>query len=58
MDEEREKKFTELACKLSGMTFVLKGYCENFYEDVPEITNLFEFSSILHEISEELFDLL
>lgn len=58
MDDTQEKKLAELACKLSGMTFVLKGYCENFDEEVPEVSNLIEFSEILHETSRELFDLL
>lgn len=58
MDEEKETKLSELACKLSSMTSVLKGYCENYEEEVPEITNLIDFSEILHETNEELFNLL
>lgn len=58
MDEAEEKKLAKLACKLYSMTFVLKGYCENFDEEIPEISNLIEFSEILHKTSKNLFDLL
>lgn len=58
MNGTEEKKLTDLACKLYSMTFVLKGYCENFDEEIPEISNLIEFSEILHKTSKKLFDLL
>jgi len=57
MNEEETKKISKIACKLSGFTFILKGYCGNF-EDISEVSNLVDFSEILHDTSNELFDLL
>lgn len=57
MDELKEEKLSEIARKLTSMTFVLCGYCE-YYENVTELGNLIEFSEIMHKISRELFDLL
>jgi len=58
MEEEKYEKLSNIACKLSGLTFVLVGYCRNFDEKVPEIANLIELSEILHKTSEKLFELL
>ncbi len=55
MNEEETKRLSKIACKLSGMTFVLKGYCENF-EEISQLSNLVEFSDILHLTSNQLFD--
>ena len=56
MNEEETKRLSKIACKLSGMTFILKGYCENF-EEISQLSNLVEFSDILHLTSNQLFDL-
>ena len=58
MDEIESKKLSELACQISGMAIVLKGYCENFEEDISEIANLIEFTKILSGITNKLFNLL
>ena len=57
-EEENCNKLSDIACKLSSLTFVLVAYCKNFDETVPEVSNLIEFSEILHKTSEELFGLL
>lgn len=58
MEEEERMKLSELACKLSSMTFVLKGCCESYEGELIDSANLIEFVKILHEISNELFILL
>lgn len=57
MDELKEEKLSEIARKLTGMTFVLNSYCE-YYENIEELGNLIELSGIMHQTSRELFDLL
>ena len=56
MNEEESQKLQDIARKLTSMTFILNGYCRNF-EEVKEAESLIEFSEILHNTSEELFDL-
>lgn len=58
MDEEKEIKLSKLALKLSSLTFVLNGRCTNYDGESVCSSNLIEFTKILHETSEELFDLL
>lgn len=57
MDELKKEKLSEIARKLTGMTFVLNSYCE-YYENIEELSNLIELSGIMHQTSRELFDLL
>lgn len=57
MDELKEEKLSEIARKLTGMTFVLNSYCE-YYENIEELSNLIEITGIMHQTSRELFDLL
>lgn len=57
MDELKEEKLSEIARKMTGMTFVLRSYCE-YYENIVELGNLIELSEIMHKTSHELFDLL
>jgi len=56
MNDEESEKLQEIARKLCSMTFILNGYCENF-EGIVEISNIIEFTEILHKASEKLFDL-
>jgi hypothetical protein len=56
MDVDGEKLF-EITHKLYSMTFVLLGYCENYEQKIPEFGKILTFLQILHETSEELFDL-
>jgi hypothetical protein len=58
MDDMENKKLSELTNKITSMTFVLRGYCENYEQRIPEFAKLFEFTEILHNASNELFDLL
>lgn len=57
MDEAKEEKLSEIARKLSGMSFVLNSYCE-YNDSIHELSNLVEFTEILYQTSMELFDLL
>jgi len=57
MNDEENIKLSKLACKITSMTAVLSGYCENF-EDINEVSNLIEFMHILDKTSNELFDLI
>jgi len=56
MDDEESRKLQEIARKLFSMTFILNGYCENF-DGVIEVSNIIEFTEVLHKTSRELFDL-
>lgn len=58
MNEENQKKFSEIACKLSSMTFVLHGCCANYEELELNSARLVDFTKLLHETCNELFDLL
>jgi len=57
MDELKEEKLSEIARKLTRMSFVLNSYCE-YYESIEELRNLIEFSDTMYQTSRELFDLL
>lgn len=56
MDELKEEKLSEIARKLTGMSFVLNSYCE-YYENIEELGNLIELTGIMYQTSKELFDL-
>jgi len=58
MNEDQGRKLSEIACKLSSLTFVLNGCCINYDGESIDLANLIEFTKILHETSEELFGLL
>ena len=58
MNKENEKRLSELAGKLSSMTFVLPGCCMNYEGLELNSAKLVDFTEFLHEISNELFDLL
>ncbi len=58
MNEAEYEKLSEIARRLSSMTFVLNGYCENFEQDMPEFANLTNFTKMLNKVSEELYGLL
>ena len=58
MDNEKEKRLSEIICKLSSMTFVLHGCCL-YYEGVElDSAKLVDYTKILHEITNDLFDLM
>lgn len=57
MNEEECEKLSRITWKLTSMTFVLKGCCENYEQDIKEFANITEFTKILHKTSEELYDL-
>lgn len=58
MNEENEKRLSELACKLSSMVFVLKGCCM-YYEGAEfDSAKLVDSLEILNGVSNELFDLM
>lgn len=58
MFKEKERRLSEIACKLSSMTYVLHGCCL-YYEGLEfNSAKLVDFTKDLHEISTELFDLL
>ncbi len=56
MDDVESRKLQEIARKLFSMTFILRGYCENF-DTIVELSNMIEFAELLHNTSKELFDL-
>lgn len=56
MDDLKEEKLSEIARKLTGMSFVLNSYCE-YYENIEELGNLIELTGIMYQTSKELFDL-
>lgn len=56
MDEENERKLFKLACKLSSMTFVLKGCCIYHEGKLTDTEDLTYFVETLHEMSNQLFD--
>jgi hypothetical protein len=58
MNKENEQRLSELACKLSSMTFVLQGCCTNYEGLEFNSSKLVDFTKMLHETSNELFDLL
>ena len=58
MYNERERKLSEIACKLSSMAFVLNGCCENYEGQEIDTGKLTNFTKYLEETSLELFDLL
>lgn len=53
----KEKELSQTACKLLGMTSMLKVYCDNIDESLLESSNLKDFGNILYSTSNELFDL-
>lgn len=58
MNDEEHKKLSILADKITSMTFVLKAYCENFEQNISELSKLYEFAEILNNTSNEIYDLL
>jgi hypothetical protein len=58
IEEEKEKILSEIACKLSSMTFILHGCCLYYEELELNSAKLVDFTKLLHDTSNELFDLL
>lgn len=53
-----EEKLSDIACRLTSLTAVLCGYCQNFMEESKEICNIVEFTEIIDKTAKELFKLL
>lgn len=53
-----EDKFSQIACRLIGLTFILKKYCLFYAENFEEFAALYELSEILDDTSNRLFDLI
>jgi len=58
MEETENERLLNIALKLSSMTFILNGYCQNFEQEISEFAELMEFTHMLHETSKQLYDLL
>jgi len=58
MNDIEYEKISEFARKITSFTFVLKGICENYEQDISEFAKLYEFVKILDETSNEIFGLL
>lgn len=58
MYNEKEVKLSELACKLSSMTFALYGCCKWYEGDNFDTGNIVDITKILYNTTIELFDLL
>ena len=48
----------EISYRLNSLAAVLCGYCDNYVEDSKEISHLVEFSRILKENANKLYDFL
>lgn len=53
---EKEEQ-QELICKLYGMSFMLKIYCDNLNLDALNKSSLKDFSNVIYATCNELYDL-
>ncbi len=57
MVEVNEEKLSNITCKLTSLTAVLRGYCYCHCDNNKEIAKLLEFSEILDTQANQLFNL-